>query len=71
MGNGWTPERRAKQAKMIQQWQPWKKATGPRTQIGKDAISQNAFKGGERNMLSELSRSMRELKKQLDDFESE
>ncbi len=31
MANGWTPERRARQAEMIRQWRPWEKSTGPRT----------------------------------------
>src|SRR3954451_21000362 len=33
--NGWTPERRARQAEAIQQWKPWEKSTGPRTTRGK------------------------------------
>ena len=31
----WTPERRAQQAEAIREWQPWKRATGPRTVEGK------------------------------------
>ena len=32
MANGWSPERQARQAKLIRQWRPWEKSTGPRTQ---------------------------------------
>lgn len=35
MANGWTPERRARQSQMIQTWQPWRSATGPKTKSGK------------------------------------
>ncbi len=44
--NGWTPERRAKQAKAIKDWQPWKQSTGPRTPEGKAAVAQNAYTHG-------------------------
>ena len=60
MANGWTSERRAKQSRMMQVWRPWKNATGPKTPLGKKTASRNAFKGGEREMLRELSRLLRE-----------
>ena len=31
MGNGWTPERRERQAALIRSWKPWEHSTGPRT----------------------------------------
>lgn len=43
MANGWTEERRAKQAAAIKQWRPWEKSTGPRTVEGKATSSQNAL----------------------------
>lgn len=46
MTNGWTPERRARQAELIRQWRPWEKSTGPKTEAGKRVTSQNAYKGG-------------------------
>ena len=58
MANPWTPERRAKQAQAIQAWQPWKRATGPRSDAGKAKASQNAYKGGERSLLRALSRAL-------------
>ncbi|NUA28668.1 hypothetical protein FCJ59_18120 [Cupriavidus basilensis] len=56
MANGWTPERRAKQAEAIRQWAPWKQSTGPRSTAGKAIASGNAWKGGHREKLRELSR---------------
>ena len=35
MANGWTPERRARQAERIKQWRPWNRSTGPKTTEGK------------------------------------
>ena len=49
MGKGWTPERRAQQAVRIRQWKPWEKSTGPRTEEGKAASSQNALVHGARS----------------------
>ena len=59
MANGWTPERKARQAAMIRTWQPWKTATGPRTPVGKARSSRNADKPGSFN------RRMRELKREV------
>ena len=42
--SAWTPERRAKQAEAIRRWQPWEKATGPRSDAGKAISSRNADK---------------------------
>ena len=49
MANGWTPERKARQAELIKTWQPWKKSTGARTEQGKSASSHNALKHGLRS----------------------
>ena len=38
----WTPERRRKQRERIMQNKPWLKSTGPTTEDGKKASSQNA-----------------------------
>ena len=65
MANGWTPERRERQAKLIQQWRPWEKSTGPKTKAGKAVASQNAFKGGTWKLLRELAAALREQDKQL------
>lgn len=42
MANGWTPERRARQAALIRTWKPWARSTGPRTAEGKAQAATNA-----------------------------
>jgi hypothetical protein len=59
MANGWTPERRARQAARIGNWKPWERSTGPRTAEGKAKVSRNAYKGGTRELLRELGRILR------------
>ena len=56
MGNGWTPERRQRQAELIRQWKPWAKSTGPRSLEGKERVSRNAWTGGHRAQLREMSK---------------
>ena len=53
---GWTPERRARQAELIRTWQPWAKSTGPRSVEGKARVATNAWRGGHRAQLRELSK---------------
>ncbi len=67
MANGWTPERRARQAQLIHQWEPWAKSTGPRSKEGKSAVSRNALKHGMRSAEWEaqqraLNEAIRELR---------
>lgn len=40
--NGWTPERRRRQAELIHNWQPWKRSTGPISEDGKQRAKMNA-----------------------------
>lgn len=47
MSHGWTSERRAKQAKLIQSWKPWSKSSGPKSLEGKLKASKNSYKHGE------------------------
>lgn len=65
--NGWTPERKARQAALIRAWKPWQKSTGPRTAAGKAKASRNAFTGGHTVMLRRLAKvlnaAMREQRK--------
>ena len=56
MVNGWTLERRAKQAESIRLWKPWKQSTGPRSPDGKEQVSRNAWTGGHRAELRELTK---------------
>ncbi len=60
MANGWTSERRVRQAEQIQRWKPWERSTGPKTKAGKARVSHNAFKGGWRAQFAELRRMLRE-----------
>lgn len=64
--NGWTPERRARQAELIRQWQPWTKATGAKTAEGKARSSRNAYKGGHRQKFRETMRQLNALLKEQD-----
>ena len=56
MATTWTPERRARQAELIRQWQPWAKSTGPKSPEGRQRVSNNAWTGGHRAQLRELSK---------------
>ncbi len=62
-----TLEHRSLRAKLIQKWRPWEKSTGPRSQVGKVKVSRNAYKGGLRSALREVSAL---LKKQREYLES-
>ena len=58
MATPWTLERRQRQAELIRQWQPWKQSTGPRTPEGKATASRNAWQGGHRAQLRELTKTL-------------
>ena len=60
MANGWTLERRQRQAELIRRWKPWEKSTGPKSPEGKARSAMRGFKGGTREMLRELARMLRE-----------
>ena len=53
--NGWTVERRQRQAELIRNWKPWERSTGPRTTEGKERVSRNAYKGGEYQLIRALA----------------
>lgn len=59
MANGWSPERRQRQAQAIRTWRPWEHSTGPRTKAGKGVTSRNAWKGGERPAMRLLTAILR------------
>lgn len=69
MSNGWTPERRAKQAAMIKRWKPWQSSTGPCTQEGKKAAAMNAYKGAIRTSMRALRHAMRKQRELLDELD--
>jgi hypothetical protein len=61
MENGWTPERRARQAELIRGWRPWESSTGPRTVEGKARSRMNRYRGGNKTKVREFARLVREL----------
>ena len=61
MANGWTPERRARQATLIRTWKPWEKSTGPRSDEGKERAARNGFTGGRRREQRELTKALNGL----------
>jgi len=65
MANGWTLERRAKQAELIKTWKPWERSTGPRTREGKAKASRNAYTGGTREVIRALRQALRAQQKAL------
>lgn len=58
--SGWTTERRQRQAELIRTWQPWVKSTGPRSLEGKERVAANAWRGGHRAQLRELTKMVNE-----------
>ena len=58
MVNGWTLERRERQAELIRQWQPWKQSTGPKTPEGKATASRNSWQGGDMARMRELAKDV-------------
>ena len=62
MANGWSPERRERQAALIQNWKPWECSTGPRTAGGKATSALNSGKHGLRSRrFLEEARNLREI----------
>lgn len=59
MANGWTPERRARQAALIRTWKPWERSTGAKTATGKARSSRNADKP------ESFNRRIRAMKKEV------
>ena len=53
---GWTPERRKKQSEAIRRWKPWQQSTGPKSPEGRALVARNAWTGGHRAQLRELSK---------------
>lgn len=67
MANGWTPERRARQAALIRTWRPWEQSTGPCSDEGKARTAHNAFKGGRWQEMRELTKAVNALLKEQRD----
>ena len=62
--NGWSLKRRAKQAESIRLWKPWVQSSGPRSPDGKERVSRNAWTGGHRVQLRELTKMVNEQVRQ-------
>jgi hypothetical protein len=60
--NGWTPERRERQAGAIHRWKTRERSTGPKTTQSKARVARNAYRGGTRPLLRELGRALRQLR---------
>ena len=64
--NGWTLERRQRQAELIKTWRPWERSTGPRTPEGRSVACRNALKHGQRSAEAILElRGFRVLMREL------
>jgi hypothetical protein len=63
VANGWTPERRARQAALIHTWRPWERSIGPKTAEGKARSKMNGYKGGQRPQVRELARLLRQQRR--------
>ena len=63
MANGWTLESRQQQSKMIRQWKPWEKSTGPKSNEGKSKVAMNAYKGSFSPRLRMLARALKSQQK--------
>lgn len=61
MANGWTEQRRKRQAVAIKRWRPWERSTGPRTAAGKARVSRNGYRGGERQRVRAFAREFNAL----------
>jgi hypothetical protein len=57
--DSWSPERRRRASELIHARKPWVKSTGPKTAEGKVRSSQNAWKGGHRELLRMLATALR------------
>ena len=58
-----TKEHREMRARMIHEWKPWEKSTGPKTDEGKKRASLRGYKGG-------LRKKERALTKAFKDYEN-
>lgn len=52
-------------AKMIHQWKPWEKSTGPKTEKGKKQSAVRGYKGGLRTEIRSISKVLRDQRQQL------
>jgi len=60
-----TPERKARQSALFQNWKPWDSSTGAKSAEGKAVSAKNAFKGGWQEELRQLSAMLKEQKETM------
>ena len=60
-----TKEHREMRAKMIQEWKPWEKSTGPKTEEGKKRAAFRGYKGSLRKKTRALNKAFRDYKNTL------
>ena len=53
-----TLEHRLMRSRLIQQWKPWKRSTGPKTTEGKKTAARNVFKGARRPTLQSVRQTL-------------
>ena len=60
--NGWTAERRARQAELMRRLRPWMRSSGPTSESGKAKSKFNAEVHGGRGRLTSVARLRRVLR---------
>lgn len=60
-----TKQHREMRAKMIHEWKPWEKSTGPKTDEGKKRSAKRGYKGAVRPMQREMNKAFTEYAKYL------
>ncbi|MBF7731019.1 hypothetical protein [Pseudomonas sp. N040] len=53
-------------AEMVKQWKPCEKSTGPTTPEGKAKSAMRGYKGGQRSLMRELSKLLKEHRNALE-----
>jgi len=56
----WSQQQRLAQSEVIKQHQPWLVSTGAKSYSGKAISKMNAYKGGQRPLMRELARALKE-----------
>ena len=64
----WTAEQRQRQREIIQNWKPWTKSTGAKTEAGKKRSSKNATKNGDSLEARKVIKLLNQLLKQQRQF---
>lgn len=60
-----TKEHREMRARMIHEWKPWEKSTGPKTEGGKKKSAKRGFKGGIRSQQRMMLKLLKQYSQNL------